>query len=72
MGVNKDLRASIEVSEKAERSELGERWGKVAPWGGSVSKSLSSFCIRRFSLAACAIDYLIGLVCVFGFGGFGI
>lgn len=43
------------VKEKEERSESEEREGKEAPGGGSVRRSLSSFCIRRLSLAACAI-----------------
>lgn len=35
-----------------------ERDGKEAPGGGSVRSKVSSFCIRRFSLAACAIFFL--------------
>lgn len=45
------LLASMEVREAEESSESE---GKDAPGGGSVSRSFSSFCIRRFCLAACA------------------
>lgn len=41
------LRASMVVKEEDE-----ERSGKDAPGGGSVRRSLSSFCNRRLSLAA--------------------
>lgn len=43
----------MEVREEAEESS--ERVGKAAPGGGSVRRSFSSFCIRRFNLAHCAI-----------------
>lgn len=48
------LRASIEESEGTDDEEEAEREGKEAPGGGSVRSNLSSFCIRRLSLA-CAI-----------------
>lgn len=41
------LRASMVVRDEEE-----ERRGKEAPGGGSVRRSLSSFCNRRLSLAA--------------------
>lgn len=41
--------------DKEDKSESAERNGNDEPGGGSVSRSLSSFCIRRLSLAACAI-----------------
>lgn len=55
------LRASMEESDGPDDDdEEAEREGKEAPGGGSVRSNLSSFCIRRLSLAACAIFFNFG------------
>lgn len=54
---NRGLRASMVDKEEEEEEE---RSGNDAPGGGSVRRSLRSFCIRRSSLAAWAIFTLLG------------
>lgn len=51
--------ASVEVDSSLERS------GRETPGGGSVSRSFISFCIRRLSLAACAISLSLSLELLF-------
>jgi hypothetical protein len=40
------------MDDREKISESAERSGNEAPGGGSERRSLSSFCIRRLSLAA--------------------
>lgn len=56
----------MEVREES----ASERVGKEAAGGGSVRRSLSSFCIRRFNLAACAIAVLLSQLNSFHCFGF--
>lgn len=54
----------VDKEKKSVVVLAAERSGNDAPGGGSVRRSLSSFCIRRLSLAACAI-FALGLFCKF-------
>lgn len=52
---NRNLRASMLDKDEDKGCSLSKSWGMETPGGGSVVRSLSSFCILRFSLAAWAI-----------------
>lgn len=45
----------MELREGEESDEGSEREGRETPGGGSEARRLSSFCIRRLSLAAMAM-----------------
>lgn len=45
----------MELREGEESEEGLEREGRETPGGGSEARRLSSFCIRRLSLAAMAM-----------------